>query len=577
MDPLGLVVHDQEGFLTKVVNQGMDEGIFTRDRADEIIRISVAMANKYVLHKEVDFRSQDELVRVQETILKLVGVGLEMRTGGDVDEGVQLLMDASPVDLFRVAYTRVSKLRQAWRLLLLDHHVKLLISEKEYECLDELSCQRLAEMSVFSETEIETIKSLTLEDELFSSLGIVDYYEGELDGYQFILRLREILPFELVNRSPNVRASNLSEVDCLREALLNTLIVSAYLEAKDPVTVTLSDIREFLARLNVTDGADVFPREVEDILLNIIQELGEGLDDHDAALFTKESIRMAQEFFETIVNEWATINSREPDVFFKRWARLVIVADSPDPLAHIAVAGEPLDEYDYETIIEHLGRSPGEDILKIASELPWSRMTPDQVIRLFQEFPDYQVSMVDSVSLVGFNAAEVVDFLEEVVPEAFNGLFPSLEQAMGTVEFTIEDLEIIAALPYEEVYRLLRAARPPVDYDPRSMVSDFGDSSERMRKIFLLCSWGTDSLPALVQEAWTVDSSFMKKFAKELVAANLAIPFLEAAAGGKKPKVVKTKKKEATLQFQPKELAAFFNSLPVAARRAAVKHFAEDS
>ena len=298
MDPLGLVVHDQEGFLTKVVNQGMDEGIFTTDRADEIIRISVAMANKYVLQKEVDFRSQDELVKVQETILKLVGVGLEMRTGGDVDEGVRLLMDASPVDLFRVAYTRVSKLRQAWRLLLLDHYVKLLISEKEYECLDELSCQRLAEMSVFSETEIETINSLTLEDELFNSLGIVEYYEGELDRYQFVLRLREILPFELVNRSPNVRASNLSEVDCLREALLNTLIVSAYLEAKDPVTVTLSDIREFLGRLDVTDGADVFPREVEDILVSIIQELGEDLDDHDAALLTKESIRMAQEFFE---------------------------------------------------------------------------------------------------------------------------------------------------------------------------------------------------------------------------------------------------------------------------------------
>ena len=119
------------------------------------------------------FRSQDELAKVQETILKLVGVGLEMRCQRDVDEGIRLLMEASPVDLFRVAYTRVSKLRQAWKLLLQDHRVELLISRKEYECLDELSCQRLAEMSIFSETEIETIKSLTLGDELFSSLGVV--------------------------------------------------------------------------------------------------------------------------------------------------------------------------------------------------------------------------------------------------------------------------------------------------------------------------------------------------------------------------------------------------------------------
>lgn len=576
MDPLGLVVHDEESFLTKVVNRGMDQGIFTRDRADEIIRISVAMANKYVLHKEVDFRSQDELAKVQETILKLVGVGLEMRAGEDVDEGVRLLMEASPVDLFRIAYTRIGKLRQAWRLLLQDHHVELLISQKEYECLDELSCQRLAEMSVFSETEIETIKSLTLEDELFSSLGIVEYYEGELERYQFILRLREILPFEMLNRSPNVRADNLSEVDCVREALLNTLIISAYLDGKDPVTVTMSDVRTFLGRLDVTDGADVFPTEVEDVLLEIIQELGEGLDDHDAGLFTKEAIRMAQDFFETIVNEWATVSSHEPDVFFKRWARLVIAADSLDPLARLAADGEPLDEYDYEMLVEHLSRGSDEELLKATSELPWSLMSPDQVIRLFQDFPDFQESMAAGLSLAGFSAAEIVDFLETVAPDAVESLLSTLEETLGTVEFTIEDLEIIASLPYQETDKLLRWANPPVDYDARSMMSDFGDASERMRRIFLLTTWGTDSFPGLVQEGWTVDSGFMKKFVKELAPPDLVMAFLEAAAGGKKPKVVKTKK-ESTLQFQPKELAALFGALPVATRRAAVKHFTGDS
>ena len=55
MDSFGLVVHDAQNFLAKTVQYGLEQGIFTRDRADEIIRISVAMANKYVLHKEVDF------------------------------------------------------------------------------------------------------------------------------------------------------------------------------------------------------------------------------------------------------------------------------------------------------------------------------------------------------------------------------------------------------------------------------------------------------------------------------------------------------------------------------------------
>src|SRR4030042_634722 len=104
MDSMGLVVHDDQSFFGKVVNAGMDEGILTQDRAGEIIRISVAMANKYVLQKEVDFRSTEELARVQETILKLIGVGLEIKSGGDAEEGISLLMRVSRGELFRVAH-----------------------------------------------------------------------------------------------------------------------------------------------------------------------------------------------------------------------------------------------------------------------------------------------------------------------------------------------------------------------------------------------------------------------------------------------------------------------------------------
>ena len=96
MESWGLVVHDEQAFLAKVVNLGVDEGILTADKVDEIIRISVAMANKYVLQKEIDFRSQDELAKVQETIIRLVGIGLEIKSKGIVEEGVRLLIDASP-------------------------------------------------------------------------------------------------------------------------------------------------------------------------------------------------------------------------------------------------------------------------------------------------------------------------------------------------------------------------------------------------------------------------------------------------------------------------------------------------
>ena len=239
MHAMGLVVHDDQTFMTKVVDTGIEQGIFTRDRADEIIRISVAMANKYVLQKEIDFRSTEELAKVQETILKLVGVGLEIKSKGSVEEGVMLLMDASPVDLFRLAYTRIEKLRQRWKLLLLDHRIDILVSSKDYECLDELSCQRLAEMSVFSENEIYTIESLTLDDELFATVGMVEYYEQDLERYEFLLRLKDILPFALLNKSPNVTAGSLSEVDSIREALINTVVISAYGDVADPVAVSM--------------------------------------------------------------------------------------------------------------------------------------------------------------------------------------------------------------------------------------------------------------------------------------------------------------------------------------------------
>ena len=110
METYGLVAHDDKSFLAKVVELGIQKGELSRDRADEIVRMSVAMANKYVLQKEIDFRSVEQLAKVQQTVLKLVGLGLEIKSEGDADEGVFHLKERSPVDLFRLAYTRIESL-----------------------------------------------------------------------------------------------------------------------------------------------------------------------------------------------------------------------------------------------------------------------------------------------------------------------------------------------------------------------------------------------------------------------------------------------------------------------------------
>jgi len=196
MENYGLVIPDDQSFMARVVELGVQNGILTRDRADEIVRISVAMSNKYVIQKEIDFRSLEQLARVQQTVLKLVGMGLEIKSEGSLEVGVKFLVEVSPVELFRLAYTRTENLRNEWKKLLLNHQIPILVDKEQYSCLSDIACQILSEMSVFTESELYAIQSLKLDDELFTSLTILEYYESELRRYQFILKLRDILPFQ---------------------------------------------------------------------------------------------------------------------------------------------------------------------------------------------------------------------------------------------------------------------------------------------------------------------------------------------------------------------------------------------
>ncbi|MFH0822884.1 MAG: DUF6178 family protein [Pseudomonadota bacterium] len=572
MDPFGLVVHDEEAFLSKVVNSGMEQGIFTRDRADEIIRVSVAMANKYVLAKEIDFRSIEELEKVQATIIKLIGVGLEIKSAGGVEDGIRALMSSSPVDLFRLSYTRIEKLRSRWMSLPGDHKVRLLVSAEQYGALSEIAMHRLADFSVFSETELMTIGDLKLDDVLFDSVAVLEYYESECDRFEFILKCKQVLPFDLLNRSSFVEAESLSEVDALREALCNTLIISGFLDSPDPVSVTMADVRTFLAAVELMDFAEGIPDDIEQVLLDLIHELAEDLNERDAQLMTKECIRIVQKLLETVMNEWSTVTSPSENVFYKRWSRLVILQDRPDPISRIIDSDEPLDEFDFEMLVEGIAGRLQDEALGLITRLPWERLVSAQVLRLFQEFPMYHEALAESASIKSLNALELVELLEILPEQVILGLLPKVTRVVSEGEYTLDDLRLILDLPRKEVWSLIRCAGPPRDYPVEQMIRDYADAPEKVRTIFLVTGWGTDPFPELFREAWNSNRDHVKKVLKNFPPSEIG-PFLESAGGPTRPEVLSTDEKNPKMHSDVKEINELFKSLPITKKRAATRYF----
>ncbi len=570
MTDLGLIVYDEQGFFTRVINAGTEQGLFTRDRADEIIRIAVAMANKYVVDKEVDFRSEEELAKVQETIIKLIGVGLEIKSRSEVDKGIEILTEASPVDLFRLAYTRVEKLRSRWRKLLKDHGISILVTKDEFECLSDISCRRLAEMSIFTDSELHTIRSLTLQDELFTSLGLVEYYEEEAQKYEFILKLKNILPFDLLNKSPNVRAESLSELDSIREALTATLIISDYLHSPDPVAIAMPDIRKFLESFSLE--ADPFTPEMENAVLDVIHELGEDIGEDDAALLTREVIRIAEKLLDTIISEWDLVNATSENVFYKRWSRMVILSDAPEPMERILTSGQMVDEFDFELVISQLATRPPVEARELVKRLPWRNFLPEQTIRLFHEVEQYQEELAESATLFDFIPSQLVDIIEELNPKATKKFMPTLRKALDAAQFSMEDLELLAGISLADTWSLVRMAGPPVDYDLGQALSEFKTGVERSRRTVFHAAVRAGYFPSFFQEAWLFDSAFVKKQVKFIPTGEIGQFIERLLPRGEEPTVTKGAA-DAELEFRTREANDFFKSLPVGKRKAAVKYF----
>jgi hypothetical protein len=577
MNSLGLVIRDDQTFLSKVVNAGMDEDIFTRDRADEIIRISVAMSNKYVLDKEIDFRSEDELAKVQETILKLVGIGLEIKCQRNVEEGVQLLMDASPVSLFRVAYTRIEKLRNRWRKLLLNHRIEIFVSSEEFKCLDDLTCRRLSEMSIFNEREIYAIRSLILEDELFDTLDTLEYYESELERYEFILELKELLPFKMLNRSPHVRAENLAEIDSMREALINTLVISACVDGKDPVSVSIHDVRDFLSRLDKIDGTESIPEDMDDTIVEIIGELGTGMDEAKIHLLTREIIQTFQSLLDTVSREWETVTSASETVFFKRWSRMLVCSDMPDSLDRILSTPGLFDEFDLEILIDQLLNRPEDEAKTIIERIQWDRLVPNQLLRLFQHVQAHQALLARRVNFVGFSALDLIDFLEGVDQEIIPLLKPALSEVLPRTKFSLEEMASLSEIHHLGEMNVLKSFAVPEDLDVNRVVHEFREGNAKGRKLLFCACLGSSLFHDLFVEAWSTNPEFVKQFVKQIPPSDIGNFFFQACDRCKPRVMIHGKIEDAQVDFGSDALNSLYKSLPKSKKRAAVQYFGENS
>ncbi len=572
MDSFGLVVKDDQTFLSKVVNLGMEQGIFTRDRADEIIRISVAMANKYVLDKEIDFRSEDELVKVQETILQLIGIGLHIKSQGNVEEAVHILMESSPVFLFRLAYTRIEKLRTRWQQLLLNHRIEILVSPEEFRCLNEITCQRLAELSIFNETELYTIKSLTLGDELFTTLETLEYYESECTHYEFILRLKDILPFKLLNRSPHVRAENLAEIDSIREALCNTLVISTYLNARDPVSLSLKEVEEFLKRLEQLELVDMLPEELEEAVLDVIQELGEGLNDQEVSQLTREILHSFEKLLNVINNDWDTPR-QSTEGLFKRWSRMVILSDVPNELDRILSQSGLLDEFDFEVLVDQLTSRPNGEVTKIIDRIQWDKLTASQITRIFHESQRIQILCAPKVRFVAFTPGDLIDLLEGLDARVVTLMYPALAEALPNMAFSLDEMASLVEVIPASVTHILKAVRPPQDYGLKRLAREYREGGEKIRKAIFFACMGTDFFPDFFIEAWSEDPGLVKKLTKHIPASEIGDMLFEAC-GRCAPRVISAENQEGkTLKFSSETLNAFFKSLPAKKRKAALRFF----
>jgi len=375
----------------------------------------------------------------------------------------------------------------------------------------------------------------------------------------------------MLNKSPLVNADNLSEVDSIREALINTLVISGFLETETPVVVTTDEVRAFIGSVDWLSAEDPFPVEIESTVIDVIHELGQGLQEEEASLLAKEVISSVQNLVTTIAHDWKTVNSPLTQVFLKRWARLAILSDTFDEFDQLGMQSGKMDEFEYENLINKMARMSEAEMINLLSLMSWEALTPDQIIRLFHDFGPHHGKFVEYVSLREFSGAELIDLMETIEPSSLKELIPKIKEALASVSLDLEDMEVISSIGEIDSFELLRASAPP-QLEKGQALLEFRYGNPRIRKILFHSCIGAEFFHDLFLEAWNMDPHFVKREVRSISPREIG-RFLELASGRVRPAVVAVENDEFQLQLTDKDISNFFDSLPTTKKKAAIRHF----
>ncbi len=305
----------------------------------------------------------------------------------------------------------------------------------------------------------------------------------------------------------------------------------------------------------------------------MIQELGDGLEEKEVSLLTREILRSFQKLLDTINSEWDATNLQSETFLFKRWSRMVILSDAPDQLERILRAAGDLDEFDFEVLISQLLSRPDSEAPIILDRIPWEKVPPHQVVRLFHESERLQILCAPKIQFEPFTPGDLIELLEGLDARVIALMQPALAKALPTMQFSLDELASLVEILPANGMELLKAVSPPEEYDAKRITREFREGNEKIRKALFYAVLGTDFFPDLFIEAWSMDPSLVKKLTKHIPASQIGQVFFEAC-GRCAPKIIpKADKGQSTLNFPSDALNAFYRSLPAKKKKAALHFF----
>jgi hypothetical protein len=220
-------------------------------------------------------------------------------------------------------------------------------------------------------------------------------------------------------------------------------------------------------------------------------------------------------------------------------------------------------------VLGRLLTSSEDEAKDLIDKLPWENFNPDQLVRLFHQAEQHQEIIAPKLILKRFSADALLDLLEEAGPESIKGMSSNLAEGLPEIQFSVEELELLARLHHPE---LVRFTGPPANHDLAGMLSQFRTGTSKLKIVLALSAVRADFMPEFFHEAWNVDADAVKKALKHIPKSEIGDFFEKASFRLKKPKIVDSDKGQ-DLKFETLEINKLFKSLPATKKAAVVKHF----